>query len=98
MQQFYNLFTKWSKANRQLVYETEKTVRHFRIKLVLQKWRHHNKICGREKRMTRQAIQFYVRSLHNRALASLYQNGIRLAKCKRFERRQALLKFFKRRW
>lgn len=50
MQNFYQLFSKWAKANRQLVYETERMVRRFRGKYVLDKWRQHNEVHGKEKR------------------------------------------------
>ena len=50
MQGFYGLFARWAKANRQLVYETERQVRHFRLGFVLDKWRHHNKVCGKDRR------------------------------------------------
>ena len=80
------------------MYETERQVRHFRIRFVLNFWRQHNRVSGHEKRMNKQAIEFYIRSLHTRALASLFQNRFRTSSCKKFERRQVLLKFFKRGW
>ena len=73
-------------------------MRQFRARYVLTRWRHHNKVGFREKRLQRKAIEFYIQSLHTRALAGLYQNSHRIAVCKSFERRQALIKFFKRRW
>ena len=73
-------------------------MRNFRAKFVLTRWRAFYQVAGRERRVERAAIQFYVRSLLARALASLCQNRRRLVNCKRFERRKALIKFFKRRW
>ena len=98
MQRFYNLFTRWAKANRQLVYESEKQVRQFKARYVLARWRAYYQRSGKYRRVERAAIEFYVRSLLARSLASLCQNRRRLMNCKKFERRKVLSKFFKRRW
>ena len=73
-------------------------MRHFRLSFVLGHWRAYYNHSGRQRKVERVAIQFYVRSLMARALASMCQNRIRLLNCKRFERRKVLAKFFKRRW
>ena len=48
--------------------------------------------------MERKAIEFYVNSLHVRALAGLYRNQHSVNSVKKFERRNVLIKFFKRIW
>jgi len=98
MRQFYSLFSKWAKANRRLVYETEKLVRSFRTRFVLSIWRRYNSTAGRERRLRRGASKHRNRVLLTKVLAGLCQNKQRIDAWKRFERRQCLLKFFKRRW
>ena len=98
MQAFYALFSKWAKGNRQLMYEEEKMVRQFRARRVLVGWRRFAALACHCKRAERRALQFYCHSLHTKALVALYQNSFKLAVIKKFKRRHALLKFFKRRW
>ena len=98
MQAFYALFSKWAKGNRQLMYEEEKMVRQFKARRALAGWRRYADLACHCKRAERRAIQFYCYSLHTKALVGLYQNSFKLALVKKFKRRQAFLKFFKRTW
>ena len=98
MQAFYALFSKWAKGNRQLMYEAEKAVRQFKARRALVGWQRYAALVGQDKRAERRAIQFYCYSLHTKALVGLYQNSFKLALVKKFKRRQAFLKFFKRAW
>ena len=98
MQNFYSLFQKWAKGNRQLIYEEEKKVRQFRARLILCKWRNFSTDANNSRKAERLAVQFYSHSLHTKALVALYQNSFKLTVIKKFQRRQAFLKFFKRKW
>ena len=57
-----------------------------------------HEVEGASRKMEKKAIEFYVRSLHSKALAGLYQNHVIGEKLMLFQRRNTFLKFFKRKW
>ena len=73
-------------------------MRQFRAKMVLNRWRDFSSDANNSRKAEKLAVQFYSHSLHTKALVGLYQNSFKLTVIKKFQRRQAFLKFFKRKW
>jgi hypothetical protein len=95
---FFSLFHRWAKANRQLVYQTNKLVTQFRQRLLLSRWRVVRQSESAQEKNERVAIEYYVKSLHSKALASLYRNQVQGGKISQFIKRSTFVKYFKRRW
>ena len=84
---FFNLFRKWALANNRLIYERNKMIRQFRLRVVTRVWRRYSQFWAFKRRNERLAVQLYCQTLHTKALVSLYRNYLKGRQIKRFRQK-----------